>query len=100
MYFSQNPPPADEFCTKFRKKARTEGNVLFTDSLNTVYLRLNGIVIMEKDRSDSKRGNPLLPPHRLLFPISSEGSSICTIPQTGWPLFLVIGICKTSDKTN
>ena len=28
------------------------------------------------------RGNPL-PPHGLLFPISSKGSFICTIPQTG-----------------
>ena len=25
----------------------------------------------------------LLPPHRLLFPISSKGSFICTIPQAG-----------------
>ena len=35
-----------------------------------------------KDHSDSERGNPL-PPHRLLFPINSKGSFICTIPQTG-----------------
>ena len=32
---------------------------------------------MVKDHSDSKRGN-LLPQHRLLFPISSKGSFICT----------------------
>ena len=32
--------------------------------------------------SDSERGNPILP-HRLLFPISSKGSFICTIPETG-----------------
>ena len=32
--------------------------------------------------SDSERGNPL-PPHGLLFPISSKGCFICTIPQTG-----------------
>ena len=42
-----------------------------------------------KDHSDSERGNPVLP-HGLLFPISSKGSFICTIPQTGyhipWPL--------------
>ena len=31
---------------------------------------------MVKDHSDSERGN-LLPPHRLLFPISSKGSFIC-----------------------
>ena len=37
---------------------------------------------MVKDHSDSEKGNPLLP-HRLLFPISSKGSFICTIPQTG-----------------
>ena len=38
---------------------------------------------MVKDHSYSERGNPL-PPHRLLFPISSKGSFICIIPQTGW----------------
>ena len=37
---------------------------------------------MVKDHSDSKRRNPL-PPHVLLFPISSKGSFICFIPQTG-----------------
>ena len=37
--------------------------------------------IMVKDHSDSERGNHL-PPHGLLFPISSKGSFICTIPQT------------------
>ena len=37
---------------------------------------------MVKDHSDSEKGN-LLPPHRLLFPINSKGSFICTIPQTG-----------------
>ena len=36
---------------------------------------------MVKDHSDSEKGNPL-PPHRLLFPINSKGSFICTIPQT------------------
>ena len=35
-----------------------------------------------KDHSDSERGNPLLP-HGLLFLISSKGSFICLIPQTG-----------------
>ena len=37
---------------------------------------------MVKDHSDSETGN-LLPPHRLLFPISSKCSFICIIPQTG-----------------
>ena len=59
-----------------------EGNVLFNDILNTFYLRLYGVRHMVKDHSDSKRGN-LLPPYRLLFLISSKGSFICIIPQTG-----------------
>ena len=70
---------------------RKEGNILFNDALNTFYLRLYGVRHMVKDHSDSERGN-LLPPHRLLFPISSKGSFICIIPQpllyqlwsTGW----------------
>ena len=56
-----------------------EGNILFNDALNTFYLRLYGVRHMVKDHSDSERGNPL-PPHRLLFPISSKGSFICIIP--------------------
>ena len=59
-----------------------EGNVLSNDALNTFYLRLYGVRHMVKDNSDSERGNPL-PPHGLLFPISSQGSFIWTIPQTG-----------------
>ena len=35
---------------------------------------------MVKDHSDSEKGN-LLPPHRLLVPINSKGSFICTIPH-------------------
>ena len=60
-----------------------EGNVLFNDTLNTFYLQLYGVRHMVKDHSDSEIGN-LLPPHRLLFPINSKGSFICTIPQTGY----------------
>ena len=58
------------------------GNVLFSDTLNTFYLRLYGVGHMVKDHSDSDRGNPL-PPHALLFPINSNGYFICTVPQTG-----------------
>ena len=65
-----------------RKQLRKQGNVLFNDALNTFYLRLYGVRHMVKDHSDSEKGNPL-PPHRLLFPINSKGSFICTIPQTG-----------------
>ena len=61
---------------------RKEGNVLFNNALNTFYLRLYGVRHMVKDHSDNEKGNPLLP-HRLLFPINSKGSFICTIPQTG-----------------
>ena len=66
-----------------------EGNVLFNDALNTFYLRLYGVRHMVKHHSDSERGN-LLPPHGLLFPISSKGSFICIIPQT------YHGLCYTS----
>ena len=55
---------------------------LFNDALNTFYLRLYGVRHMVKDHSDSEKGNPL-PPHRLLLSINSNGSFICTIPQTG-----------------
>ena len=53
-------------------RRRKEGNVLFNDTLNTFYLRLYGIRQMVKDHSDSEI-NPL-PPHGLLFPISSKGT--------------------------
>ena len=51
-------------------EGRKEGNVLFNDALKTFYLRLYGVRHMVKDHSDSERGNPL-PPHGLLFPIST-----------------------------
>ena len=61
--------------------SRKEGNVLFNDALNTFYLRLYGVRHMVKDHSYSERGNPL-PPHGLLFSISSKGSFMCIISQT------------------
>ena len=64
------------------ERGRKEGNVLFNDALNTFYLRLYGVRYMVKDHSDSEKGN-LVQPHGLLFSISSKGSFICTIPQTG-----------------
>ena len=54
-----------------------ERNVLFSDALNTFYLRLYGVRHMVKDHSDSEKGKPLL------LSINSKGSFICTIPQTG-----------------
>ena len=69
-------------CQPHPETAVKEGNVLFYDALNTFYLQLYGVRHMVKDHSDSERGNPM-PPHGLLFPISSKGSFICTITQTG-----------------
>ena len=66
----------------FRSEREREINVLCNDALNTFYLRLYGVRHMVKNYSDSERGNAL-PPHRLLFPISTKGSFICIIPQTG-----------------
>ena len=66
----------------YRYMEGKEGNVLFNDALNTFYLLLYGVGHMVKDHSDSEKGNLLLP-HELLFPISSKGSFICIIPQTG-----------------
>ena len=56
---------------------------LFNNALNTFYLQLYGIIHMVKDHSDNEIGDPL-PPHGLLFSISSKGSFICIIPQTGY----------------
>ena len=61
---------------------KEERSVLFNNALNTFYWRLYGVGHMVKDHSDSEKGNPL-PPHGLLFPISSKGSFICIIPLTG-----------------
>ena len=38
---------------------------------------------MVKDHSEVRKENPL-PPHGLLFQISSKESFVCTIPQTGF----------------
>ena len=65
---------------KEREEGRKEVCVLFNDALNTFYLRLYRHMV--NDHSDSERENPL-PPHGLLFLISSKGSFICTNPQTG-----------------
>ena len=51
---------------------------LTTRSTHFIY----GVGHTVKDQSDSDRVNPL-PPHGLLSPISSMGSFICSIPQTG-----------------
>ena len=45
-----------------------EGNVLFNDTLNKFVLLLYGVTHLVMDHSDTERGNPLPPLHRLLFP--------------------------------
>ena len=55
---------------------------LTTHSTHFIYGYMASDIYMVKDHSNSEKGNPLLP-HGLLFPINSNGSSICTIPQTG-----------------
>ena len=67
-----------QYATKI--KGRKEMFYLTTHSTNC--LRLYGVRHMVKDHSNNERGNPLAP-HELLFPISSKGSFICIIPQTG-----------------
>ena len=63
-------------------EGRKEMFYLTTHSTHFIYGYMASDIIMVKDHSDSERRNPL-PPHRLLFPISSKGSFICTIQQTG-----------------
>ena len=62
------------------RSGKREGNVLFNDAF---YFRLYGVERMVKDHLVSERGTPLPPLHRLLLLISTKGSFICTIPQTG-----------------
>ena len=85
-YGDANPVPTSPsfsfFFLSFLTPGREGRKCLFNDALNTFYLRLYGVRHMVNDYSDSEKGNPL-PPHRLLFPINSKGSFICTIPQTG-----------------
>ena len=62
---------------------KKEGHVLFHDTLNTFDLLVYGVGYMVKNHSDNERKkNPLPQPHGPLFPISSKGSFICTIPRT------------------
>ena len=60
---------------------RKEMFYLMTHSTHFIY-GYYGVRHMVKGHSDSERGNPLLS-HKLLFLISSKGSFIGTIPQTG-----------------
>ena len=66
--------------TSYASEEKEGRKFLFNDALNTFYLQLYGVRHMVMDHSNSERGNPL-PPHGLLFLISSKGSFICTIPD-------------------
>ena len=70
------PPPLLTPHFYFPLEREREMFYLTTHSIHFIY------GYMVKDHSDSEKGNPL-PPHRLLLSISSKGSFICTIPQTG-----------------
>ena len=65
-----------------KKEGRKEMFYLTAHSTHFSYGFIYGVRHIVKDHSDSEKGNPL-PTHRLLFPISSKGSFMCTIPQTG-----------------
>ena len=86
---------ADKRCIKDRRRGGEKGEVsmyvpgfegkkemfyLTTHSTHFIYGYMASHMV--KDHLYSERGNPL-PPHGLLFPISSKGSLICIIPQTG-----------------
>ena len=47
--------------------------------------------VMVKDHSDSERG---IPPHGLLFPISSKGSFIYSIPHIGYAIITAVCLTK------
>ena len=66
--------------SKRERGGRKEIFYLTTHSTHFIYGYMASDMV--KDHSDNERGNPL-PPHRLLFPISSKGSFICIIPHTG-----------------
>ena len=80
-YFLRNIINSKCILVPYIHTGRKEMFYLTTHSTHFI-LRLYGVGHMIKDLSDSERGNPL-PPHGLLFPVSSKGSFICTIPQTG-----------------
>ena len=75
LHFCTIKPPPRTFIP-FQPVAHTfisrEGSVLFNDALNVLYLSLYGVGYMVKDYSDSESGK-MLPPHGLLFSISSKG---------------------------
>ena len=73
-------------CSKYlhirkKKNVFTEGRkkIFYLTTQSTFYLRLYGVRHMVMDHSHSVRGNHL-PPHRLLFPNSTNGYFIFTIP--------------------
>ena len=70
-------------------EGRKEMFYLTTHSTHFIYGYMASDMV--KDHSDIEKGNPL-PPHRLLSPVNSKGSFICTIPQDS----TYHGLCYTS----
>ena len=63
--------PMEDYLWIIKVKNCMERNDIFYLTMDIFYLRLYGVRHMLKDHSDCERGNPL-PPHGLLFPISSK----------------------------
>ena len=76
-------------CSRFRK----EVIVLFNGAYNTFYLRLYGVGHIVKIAKEETRCSQYVG----YFPMNSEGSFICTIPQIGfvllWCNFVVVVVC-------
>ena len=64
-----------------RKEGRKEKLYLVMHSIHFMYGYMASDMV--KDHYDGKRGNLLPPLYELQFLISSKGSFICTIQQTG-----------------
>ena len=61
----------------------TKKEMFYLMAHNTFYLQLDGGKHMVMDHSDRKKVNLLPSLLGLFFSVSSKGSFICTIPQTG-----------------
>ena len=76
-------PASRIFVHEVLKQGRKEMFYLMTHSTHFIYGYMASDIChdMVKDQSDSERGNPL-PPHRLLFPISSKEMFYLTTHST------------------
>ena len=84
------------FPTVSPKEGRKEGNVLFNDTLNTLYLWLYGIRHMVKD---SEKGNLLCNYMGYSFQLAARDLLYAPSPQTVYIAHTVIhGLCYTSHR--